>query len=52
MQAVIDWLESPEGERWSQRRHRLGHEYSLGPSILVSLKDDEGSFDGFIWYTR
>lgn len=45
MNNIIEWLESPEGEAWSQEVHHL-HKFRdddnwAVPRFLVSIKDDD-----------
>lgn len=46
--SVVEWLESPEGERWSRKTHKL----TGIAHLLVSVKDDEDYAPysaGMIW---
>ena len=43
---VVEWLESPKGEKWSRAKHQLAH-----ADTLVSLKDIYPErLRGLIWY--
>lgn len=53
MQEVIEWLESPEGERWSKFRHRWNSDNAVFRSFLMVIKDDAATkgeeFEVFLW---
>lgn len=46
MRAVIDWLNSKEGRRWSRRRHRQ----TAHAKRMFSLKYEAGGFAGQGWH--
>ena len=49
MNAIIEWLESPEGEAWSRStRDRVG--YGCGvDAVLLMVKDDEAHTKEQLW---
>jgi hypothetical protein len=55
MSKIIEWLESPEGERWSEFRHHWNSDNSVFRQFLVVVKDDytaeglESDYEAIIW---
>jgi hypothetical protein len=52
MSKVIEWLESPEGMRWSEFHHHWNSDNSVFRMFLVTVKDDEvssGEYEAIIW---
>lgn len=47
MSDVIEWLESPEGERWSRNIHGRYPKWKL-----ASIVDDIDDSETFIWWIR